>query len=127
MEKARQELKLMNSKYDEDDSDNDHNEMKIKVWAMRFKDVFEMSQAIIENYNPSKKEFECFWLDTLEEEKLKRIQICFETEDPEKYIKRLLEAISKRKKMIAQLKYQHFVNCMPTEELNEMEIEQKER
>jgi hypothetical protein len=129
MKKADHSLKLKKEQQDSGvQSERDElGEVKVKVWGIRFGENIEMCKAVVESYNKVEKEFDGYWEDTLEREKFKRIQICFETEDPEKYIERLLDAIDRRKKMATQLKYQHYVDSMPIEELNEMEVEQKER
>jgi hypothetical protein len=125
------ELSLVQKKREKDlepQSERDElGEVKVKVWGIRFGENIEMCKAVVENYNDTTKDFEGYWDDTLERETFKRIRICFETEDPEKYIERLLDAIGRRKEMATKLKYQHYIDSMPTEELNEMEIEQKER
>ena len=128
MKKADLSLKVKKEQQDfGSQSERDElGEVKVKVWGIRFGEHIEMCKAVVENYNDATKEFEGYWEDTLEREKFKRIQICFETEDPEKYIERLLDAIERRRKMATKLKYQYYVDSMPTEELNEMEIEQKE-
>lgn len=129
MEKAELSLKLKKEQQElGTQSERDElGEVKVKAWGIRFGENIEMCKAVLEKYKESTKEFEGYWEDTLEREKFKRIQICFETEDPEKYIERLLNAIERRKQMATKLKYQHYVDSMPIEELNEMEVEQKER
>ena len=108
MKKADMSLKLKKEQQEMGtQSERDElGEVKVKVWGIRFGENIEMCKAVVENYNNLSKEFEGYWEDTLEREKFKRIQICFETEDPEKYIERLLDAIERRRKMATKLKYQ---------------------
>ena len=127
MKKAKQQFKTKEEDINSYSDLEDQGDMKVRVWGIRFGENIEMNKAVVESYDTVRKEFEGYWMDTLEREKFNRIQICFETEDPEKYIRRLMDSIARRKKMATQLKYQHYVDSMPIEELNEMETEQKER
>ena len=126
MQKARQ-ASLKREESETDENNFGRQEIRIRVWAIRSGENVGICKAIIESYDPVENEFEGVWEDTLQRERFKRVEICFETEDPEKYIARLLDAIERRKTMATRLKYQHYVDSMPIEELNEMETEQKER
>ena len=58
---------------------------------------------------------------------LDRLQICFDAEDPVLFANRVVEAYRSRRLAEAVIKYNLYVDCMPSEELGQLDAEQISR
>ena len=47
--------------------------------------------------------------------------ICFEAEDPRKFVRRLATAIRNREQADAKIRYNYYIDCMPIQDLNELD------
>jgi len=59
--------------------------------------------------------------------RFKRINLCFDIEDPRKFAKRVAWAHQNRKVTDARVRYNFYIDNMPTQELNDIDYEQKTR
>jgi dynein heavy chain len=58
---------------------------------------------------------------------LDRLQICFDAEDPSLFAQRVVKAYRSRRLAEAVIKYNLYVDCMPSEELGQLDAEQISR
>ena len=67
------------------------------------------------------------WTDTKELDRLHRIFLCFETEDPYIFAKRVIAAHRSRREFESMLRYSLYVDSMPTDEISPLDNEQVSR
>lgn len=101
-------------------------EIKIPVSAIWLRnDKFAIKEAILEDYNS--KEWLGYWKDTGMPDKFKRINFCFEAENPYKWIDRIENAINLRQKFLVDFKTCYLMDKMKTDEVNNINSEQLSR
>ncbi|CAD8156782.1 unnamed protein product [Paramecium pentaurelia] len=59
--------------------------------------------------------------------KTHRLYICFDAEDPRKFVKRLGTALKNREHADSRVRYNYFIDGMPIQDLSELDTEQKRR
>lgn len=81
------------------------------------------------SYKADSEEFTILWKKDKKIEKLKRIYICFDSEDPRKYAARLERAFEERVYADSIIRYEFFIDNMPltNADLPELDQEQKRR
>ena len=68
-------------------------------------------------YFPRSKRYEGYWEHTNQRTKLPRIKIIFDAEDPRHFVKRFKHAYTTRIYADSLIKYNYYVENMPTHEI----------
>eukprot|EP01029_Cantina_marsupialis_P009143 TRINITY_DN2137_c0_g4_i1.p1 TRINITY_DN2137_c0_g4~~TRINITY_DN2137_c0_g4_i1.p1 ORF type:complete len:4119 (-),score=1448.16 TRINITY_DN2137_c0_g4_i1:93-12449(-) len=87
--------------------------------------------CVVKGYNPTKQVYRVEWLD-LEDPKsepngdawLPRLQVLFLAEDPRNFAKRIANAYITRKEVERILRYNLYIDCMPSDDITEPNSEQ---
>jgi dynein heavy chain len=58
--------------------------------------------------------------DDKEQAKVKRLNVCFDTEDPKKFVDRFIRAIVDRIYMDSNIRYNFYINAMPNKDISEL-------
>lgn len=88
---------------------------------------FSWEKVLINEYYDPEKEFIGVSEKTGKRVRFKRIDLCFEIEDPRIFAKRVKNAHDQRKLTDARVRYNFYIDNMPTQDLNEIDYEQKTR
>lgn len=78
-------------------------------------------------YLPKSERYEGFWENTKEKCRLARIYILFDEEDPRLFAKRFQKAFESRTYADSMIKYNYYVENMPTHQIPEIDNEQINR
>ena len=80
-------------------------------------------------FKTDSEEFSVYWKTDKKYDKLKRIYICFDAEDPRKYVDRVERAFEERVYADSIIRYEFFIDNMPltNADLPELDQEQKRR
>ncbi|KAL4440889.1 hypothetical protein ABPG74_009302 [Tetrahymena malaccensis] len=73
------------------------------------------------------RKLETFNADDVINFELHRIFVCFDAEDPRKYVLRLANAFQQRVYTDSIIRYNFYIDNMPTQDLSELDTEQKKR
>ncbi len=87
----------------------------------------EYKSVIINSFNTKTELFEGNWKTGEVPCTLPRLFICFDSEDPRKYVLRLANAFQQRKYADSIIRYNYYVDNMPFQDLSELDTEQKKR
>ena len=71
--------------------------------------------------------FKIVWDETLEEENVDRLRLMFIAEDPFNFAKRVCHAHKTRVQAEAVLRYNLYIDCMPTDDMPSLDSEQVNR
>lgn len=75
----------------------------------------------VQKYLPKSERYEGYWENTKEKVRLHRIYIVFDSEDPREFVKRFKVAYQTRVMAESLLKYNFYVENMPTHQIPEIE------
>jgi dynein heavy chain len=81
----------------------------------------------VTKYMPGSERYEGYWENTKEKVKLFRIQILFDDEDPREFARRFKKAYQTRCMADSLLKYNFYVENMPTHQIPEIDNEEVNR
>jgi len=87
----------------------------------------EWRDILIEGYDLKEEKFYGRWEDNNIPVHLSRIYILFDAEDPRKFAQRIQNAFQERIHADAIIRYNYYIDNMPTQDLNELDSEQQRR
>lgn len=73
--------------------------------------VYEQIEVL--SYRSDTEEFSIYWKKDKKHDKLKRIYLCFDAEDPRKYVERVKNAFAERVYADSIIRYEFFIDNMP--------------
>lgn len=82
---------------------------------------------MVTEYDASSERFKGRWVASQEALSLHRLFICFDAEDPRKYVMRLANAFQQRIFADSLVRYNYLIDNMPLHDLSELDTEQKKR
>lgn len=81
----------------------------------------------MQKYLPKSERFEGFWENTKEKCRLFRIYLVFDEEDPREFTKRFKKAYQSRIYADSIIRYNYYIENMPTHQIPEVDNEQVNR
>lgn len=81
-------------------------------------------RCLIFKYNEKLQKYEGMWDGSNEKCKLSRINLLFEAEDPRVFAQRVAHAHRQRNYADSLIRYNYYVDNMPTQEIPELDVEQ---
>lgn len=72
---------------------------------------------------PKTERFEGFWENTKEKCRLQRIHVLFDEEDPRQFVRRFKQAYQNRINADSLIKYNYYIENMPTHQIPEIDNE----
>ena len=80
--------------------------------------------CVVRAWDPEARQFEVEWARDNARARLGRLSVCFEPEEPTAFAERVARAHESRKTAEALIRYNLYVDCMPTDEIAQLDSQQ---